>query len=220
MIATRAEQLDVAPPLSTVLANLAVALARTGKRVIVVCCDLRRPSIHEFFGLANTVGFTSVLLNEVTLAGALQVVEAEPNIVVLASGPPAPNPSELLASPAAGSIFGHLKLRPVSDVVLIDCPPLLPVTDSTIISSYVDATLLMVAAGETTQPRMSQAVNLLRQVDAPLVGVVLNGVDLENGYAGTYSYAQVDPSVRRRLSIGFRRPSPEAARSARRRGGG
>src|SRR5206468_7186721 len=82
---------------TTTLANLAVALARAGQRVIVVCCDLRRPRVHEFFGLDNSKGFTSVLLGEVPLSAALQQVPGEERLQLLASGPPPPNPSGLLS---------------------------------------------------------------------------------------------------------------------------
>src|SRR5581483_11194643 len=94
---------------TTTLANLAVALARAGQRVIVVCCDLRRPRIHEFFGVSNTLGFTSVLLGEIPLSGALQKVPGETRVVVLASGPPPPNPSELLSSRRTVEVFTALQ---------------------------------------------------------------------------------------------------------------
>src|SRR5581483_2782943 len=90
---------------TTTLANLAVALARAGQRVIVVCCDLRRPRLHEFFGLANTVGFTSVLLGEVPMSAALQRVPGEDHLLLLASGPLPPDPSELLASERAAELI-------------------------------------------------------------------------------------------------------------------
>ena len=173
---------------STILANLAVAMARTGKRVILVCCDLRRPAIHEFFGLDNTTGFTSVLLNEVSLADALQAVESEPNITVLSSGPIAPNASELLSSPATARIFEQLKFRAISDIILVDCPPILPVADAAIISAHVDGTVMVVTAGATTASRLDEAVDLLRRVDAPLLGLVLNRVSSEHGYGYGYGY--------------------------------
>src|SRR5207237_9607352 len=83
---------------TTTIANLAVALARAGQRVIVVCCDLRRPRLNEFFRLPNVAGFTSVLLGDVPLTEALQQVPGEPRILLLSSGPLPPNPSELPSS--------------------------------------------------------------------------------------------------------------------------
>lgn len=173
---------------STIVANLAVAMARNGKRVVVVCCDLRRPSIHECFGVDNATGFTSVLLNEVTLPDALRVVPGDAHIVLLPAGPSPPNPSELLAAPATTRIFAQLKLRIGCDFILVDTPPILPVTDAAIISGYVDATIVVAAAGETTQPRLREAVDRLRQVNAPLLGVVLNGVTAPDHNHGSYGY--------------------------------
>jgi polysaccharide biosynthesis transport protein len=195
---------------STTLANLAVTLARTGKRVVVVCCDLRRPRIHEFFGLENRAGFTSVLLGEAELGDALQLVASEPNIIVLSAGPPPPNPSELLSGKSARNLLEQLKSA--SDIVLVDCPPVLPVTDATIISGHVDATLVVASAGDTSGPQLAEAVRLLQNVEAPLVGIVLNGVSPKAGYGGTYAYTYGREEERDRLG---RRPDPSASGSRR-----
>jgi polysaccharide biosynthesis transport protein len=178
---------------TTTLANLGVALAQTGQRVVLLDCDLRRPRIHQFFGLSNEIGFTSVLLGTNPVAKALQPVESYPSLAVLASGPPPPDPSELLASHRTREVIEALRSR--SDIVLIDSPPVLPVTDPLVLSALVDATLLVVAADETTKRGLHRAVELLTQVDAPLVGAILNEVGPERayayGYAG-YAYYQRD----------------------------
>lgn len=173
---------------TTTLSNLAIALARSGQRVIVVCCDLRRPRVHEFFWLTNKVGFTSVLLGEVPLSAAIQAVPGEDRVKLLASGPAPPNPSELLGGRRTVELLTALQNE--SDVVLIDSPPVLPVTDAAVLSSRVDATLLVATAGATTQKELHRAYEILRQVDAPLVGTVLNGVspDASYGYAYQYKY--------------------------------
>ncbi len=158
---------------TTTLANLAVALARSGSSVVIVCCDLRRPRVHEFFGLSNDVGFTSVLLGKVPLAAAVQEVADQARLSLLASGPLPPNPSELLSSRRTVEVLGSLQAE--YDIVLIDAPPVLPVTDALVLSGRVDATLLVAVAGATTRKETARAVELLRQVDAPLVGAVLNG---------------------------------------------
>jgi succinoglycan biosynthesis transport protein ExoP len=179
---------------TTTLANLAVALAGAGQRVIVVCCDLRRPRLHEFFGLPNDAGFTSVLLGQVPLASALQGVPGQPRLALLASGPQPPNPSELLASPRAEELLGLLKSE--ADVVLIDSPPVLPVTDGLVLARMVDATILVATANLTTRKEVHRTVELLHQVDAPLVGAVLNAAEPESvyGYGSRYgnSYAPND----------------------------
>jgi capsular exopolysaccharide synthesis family protein len=176
---------------TTSLANLGVALARAGRQVIVVCCDLRRPRLHEFFGLSNTIGFTSVLVGDVGLSTALQPVPGSDRLRVLASGPIPPNPSELLASERAGEVLAALAQQ--ADIVLIDAPPVLPVTDAAVLANRVDATLLVVSANVTTNKQVHRAAEILRQVDAPLVGAVLNGVELEGGYGYQYGYYREKP---------------------------
>ncbi len=168
---------------TTTVANLAVALARSGQSVILVSCDLRRPRLHEFFSLQNRVGFTSVLLGQAQLPSALQTVPTQERLRVLASGPLPPNPSELLASSRAAELLAALQAQ--ADMVILDCPPVLPVTDSAVLSASVDGTLLVASAGLTSGKQVARAVELLRQVDAPLLGTVLNGV----GAAGAYGYA-------------------------------
>lgn len=181
---------------TTTLANLAVALARSGSTVAIVCCDLRRPRIHEFFGLDNEVGFTSVLLGKVGLAGAMQEVPDQARLSLLASGPLPPNPSELLSSKRTVEVLGSLQAE--YDIVLIDAPPVLPVTDALVLSGRVDATLLVAVAGATTRKEAARTVELLRQVDAPLVGAVLNGVDTEGSYGYAYQSYRYESSVGRR----------------------
>ncbi len=181
---------------TTTLANLAVALARSGQTVAIVCCDLRRPRIHEFFGLTNEFGFTSVLLGKVPLAAAMQEVPDQARLSLLASGPLPPNPSELLSSRRTMEVLGSLQAE--YDIVLLDCPPVLPVTDALVLSALVDATLLVAVAGATTRKEAARAVELLRQVDAPLVGSVLNGVDTEGSYGYAYQYYRYERPVGRR----------------------
>ncbi len=178
---------------STTTANLAVALARAGKQVVVVSCDLRRPRLHDFFGVSNTVGFTSVLLGEVSLSEAIQEVPNEPRLRVLASGPLPPNPSELLSAPRTDEVLSVLRNH--VDVVIVDCPPVLPVTDAAVVSSKVDATLLVVTAGTTARKQLSRTLEILRQVDAPLIGAVLNGVSTELAYGYSEYYYRYEPVV-------------------------
>ncbi len=171
---------------TTTSANLGVALARAGERVVIVSCDLRRPRLHSFFGLSNDVGFTSVLLGESPLASALQRVEGDERLWLLASGPLPPNPSELLSSARAGDLL--TSLTDYADTVIVDCPPVLPVTDSVVLSSRVDGTLLVVGAHASTGKQVTRAVETLRQVEAPLFGAVLNNVSGDNVYGYNYGY--------------------------------
>jgi capsular exopolysaccharide synthesis family protein len=177
---------------TTTLANTAVTLSKAGLQVTVVCCDLRRPRVHEFFGLKNDIGFTSVLLGDTPLEGAIQAVPDCPGLFLLASGPKPPNPSELLSSPNARKLLESL--ADLSDIVLIDSPPVLPVTDPTVLAGLVDAVVLVVSMGTSTQSRVVAALETLARVDAPLVGVILNKVPLEDSYTYyRYTYGESVP---------------------------
>jgi len=186
---------------STTLANLGVALARAGQQVVIVCCDLRRPRIHEFFDLPNDVGFTSVLLGRTPLGEALQKVPDQARLSVLASGPLPPNPSELLSSKRTAEVITSLQAE--FDTVLIDSPPVLPVTDALVLSGKVDATLILSVAGATTRKQAARTSELLRQVGAPLIGSVLNGVTAE----GSYDYGYRYESAQRERADGRREPA-------------
>jgi capsular exopolysaccharide synthesis family protein len=196
---------------TTTLANLATTFARAGQRVIILCCDLRRPRVHEFFGLTNTVGFTSVLLGDTPLPEAIQPVPGDLPLGLVASGPLPPNPAELLSSRRAADVIEGLEDR--CDLLLVDSPPVVPVTDALVVSGLVDALLLVADSGGTTKRGLSRATELLRQVDAPIAGAVLNGVrrGSEYGYQddGAYYYAadQDAPSNGRQRS---RRPARAA----------
>jgi len=169
---------------SSTVANLGVALARAGQWVCVVCCDLRRPRLHDFFGVSNDVGFTSAVLGEAPLADALQGVDGVDRLAVLASGPLPPNPAELLSSARVTEIVNALRQQ--FDVVIFDSPPVLPVTDAAVLSARMDAVLLVATAGKTSRREASRAVELLHQINAPLAGTVLNGISITGSYGYGY----------------------------------
>jgi capsular exopolysaccharide synthesis family protein len=157
---------------TTTVANLAVVMAQAGRRVVVVSCDLRRPRLHEFFNMSNQVGFTSVLLGESSLQDALQSVPGLPNLYVLASGQIPPNPSELLSGRRAGELLATLAQN--ADIVLIDSPPVLPVTDASVLAGHSDAVFMVVAAGISTRSQVARALETLGHIGAPVSGLVLN----------------------------------------------
>jgi succinoglycan biosynthesis transport protein ExoP len=181
---------------TTTLANLAVVLVAAGNRVTMVDCDLRRPSLHSAFGLQNHVGLTSVLAGETDLADALQQVPGSPNLALLGSGAVPPNPSELLGSKRLSELL--FALRGHFDMILIDCPPVLAVTDAAVLSVWVDATVLVATAGVTKTSQLQEAVELLRQAEAPLAGGVLNQVVPQAGYGDYYVEPQKDVPPGRR----------------------
>jgi capsular exopolysaccharide synthesis family protein len=171
---------------TTTVANLAITLAAAGQKVIAVDCDLRRSRLHEVFGMSNKVGFTSVLMGEIPLSVALQRVEGSEGLFLLASGQRPPNPAELLSSARNKDVFSAL--GNLADIVLVDSPPVLPVTDASLISTQVDATLVVVSAGLTTAKDLARALETLGQVDAPVTGAVLNTVPVNAGYRYRYRY--------------------------------
>ncbi|MCU1499996.1 MAG: hypothetical protein JWM47_3949 [Acidimicrobiales bacterium] len=180
---------------TTTVVNLAFALASTGQEVCIVDCDLRRPRVHAFFDLSQDVGLSSVITGEISLAKALQPVKTVDGLWVLASGPLPPNPAEILSSRRAHDVFRALADR--FDMILIDSPPVLPVTDAAVIAPFVDLVLLVVSAGSTTRRGIERAYELLRQVDAPVAGGVLNGVTAETsryGYEYGYRYSSYQPT--------------------------
>jgi capsular exopolysaccharide synthesis family protein len=170
------------------LANLGVVFAQAGERVVLVSCDLRRPRIAEFFGLDEHVGLTSVLLGQRTLEEALLPVPNVDRLSLLPAGPVPPNPAELLNGAKVREIF--TRLRDQYDLVLIDSPPVLPVTDAAILSQYADATLMLAAAGQTRRSDLQRAVEKLDQVGTTILGTVLNKVTRHTGsyYGYTYTY--------------------------------
>jgi capsular exopolysaccharide synthesis family protein len=170
------------------LANLGVVFAQAGERVVLVSCDLRRPRIGAFFGLDEEAGLTSVLLDQRTLDETLLPVPGVDRLSLLPAGPVPPNPAELLNSARVLDIFTQLRDR--YDLVLIDSPPVLPVTDAAILSRHADATLMLAAAGQTRRADVHRAVEKLDQVGATILGTVLNKVTRQTGryYGYTYTY--------------------------------
>ena len=170
---------------TTTIVNLAVAMAQAGQRVILIDCDLRRPRIHEFFGLDNDAGLVQVLFGSVPLSEALHRVH--PRIRVLTAGPRPTNPSELLASSRASEVLEAARSQ--ADFVLVDCPPILPVTDAAVLSAKVDGTLVIANAGATNNKDVAHAQDLLKRVDAPIIGAVLNGATSDGGYGYGYGFS-------------------------------
>ena len=174
--------------------NLAVALSQAGDRTIVVGCDLRRPRLDSLAHTHQGPGLTSVLVGDAELHEAVERHE-EVELSILRTGPIPTDPSELLSSPRTAALIRAL--RSAFDVVILDCPPLLPVSDALILAGYSDATLVVVSEGKTSRRNLARALELLRQVNAPLRGTVLNGTRSAGGYGYGYrydAYAQSSPS--------------------------
>jgi capsular exopolysaccharide synthesis family protein len=169
---------------TTISTNLAIILAQGGKRVALVDSDLRKPRIHHALGLTNRKGLTSVFLKQISLVEALQDVGVE-KLGVIASGVLPPNPAELLGSEQLDVILKELEVD--HDMIILDTPPVLSVTDSTVMIPYVDGIILVVKAGQTRVSAALHAVTTLRQLGANILGLVINGVHFnDNRYAYYY----------------------------------
>ncbi|MDQ0767966.1 capsular exopolysaccharide synthesis family protein [Pseudarthrobacter defluvii] len=175
---------------STVTANLAVTMAAAGENVVVVDGDLRRPTLVDVFNLVPGAGVTDVLTGNADLVDVLQPWGALPNLSVLGSGRIPPNPSELLGSRAMKNMLTTLAR---DAVVLIDAPPLLPVTDAAVLSRAADGAILVIRTGRTTQEQLDQSLGNLEKVKGRVLGAVLNYVPIRGrdaySYYGTYSSA-------------------------------
>src|SRR5262249_51327776 len=153
---------------TTTTCNLAIALAQGGARVCLVEGDLRRPCFAEYLGVESAAGLTSVLIGAVDLDDVLQPWGdgrvGDGRIEVLPRGPVPPNPSELLGSRGMADIIDTLSAR--FDIVLIDAPPLLPVTDAAVLATRADGTLVVACVGRTRREELRRAVEALHAVDA------------------------------------------------------
>jgi len=175
---------------SNVAINLGAVTAQGERRVVIVDADLRRPRLHKLVHLTNRRGLSDLFVQpELVLDGSLQKTEV-PNLLALPSGSLPPNPSELLGSEKMQEILKQLSEQ--SDVIIIDSPPVLAVTDAAVLSLNVDGVLLVVKPGVTKLAACKQAVEQLRRVGANLLGVVLNEVELKRSsyyYYKGYYYA-------------------------------
>ena len=170
---------------STTLANLAVTIAQSGKKVILVDCDLRRPSLNQIFNARGAPGFTDMMRDDALMGKPPLQDTTVANLRLLASGTIPPNPSELLASRRMTEVIAAL--QQLADVVLFDAPPIVAVTDAAVLASKVDAVLLVVSAGKTKRDHAKKAKALLDKVNAHLIGAVLNNVKGETSLYQYYS---------------------------------
>jgi succinoglycan biosynthesis transport protein ExoP len=181
---------------STVAANLAIALAQAGQRVAVVDADLRKPTLHKLFDLPQRVGTTTVLLDQAGIHDALQNLGPDMP-AVLTCGQLPPNPSELLGSRRMQDLLAEL--RAAYEVVLVDCAPLLPVTDPMVVSRFADGILLIARAGTTTRDQAQAAKAVCAKAGAKMFGTVLNATSVTEGDQSAYYAYYGEPSLKRAL---------------------
>ncbi|MBB6446839.1 CpsD/CapB family tyrosine-protein kinase [Bacillus benzoevorans] len=156
---------------STTAANLAVVFAQAGKKVLLVDSDLRKPTIHHTFQVDNSYGLSNIILKQRTMAEAIQETKVD-GLSVLTCGPVPPNPSEMLASKGMKEFL--TEARQHFEMVILDAPPLLAVTDAQILANKCDGTVLVLRSGKTEKEHALKAMALLEAAKGKLLGVVLN----------------------------------------------
>ncbi|MCY4726609.1 polysaccharide biosynthesis tyrosine autokinase [Nocardioides sp. STR2] len=177
---------------STTAVNLAVTLTQAGQKVALVECDLRRPLIADRLELDGSIGTTSVLIGKVSADDVMQPY-ADTTLDVMVCGQIPPNPSELLQSQAMEALLDDLRSR--YDVVVLDAPPLLPVTDAALLATRADGAVVVVSHGHTTRDQLSTAIERLDSVGATTLGLVVNQTPARksaSGYGYGYGYAPLE----------------------------
>lgn len=169
---------------STTSGNLALTIAKQGKKVLLIDADLRRSRVHEIFELPNFKGLTNILVGEVEHRDVMHSIKDCDNLFVITGGVKPPNPAELLGSDKMKDLLE--KFKEEFDFIIVDTPPVGIVTDGALIASIVDGTIFVCASGETEIKSAQYTKNLLKNVNANVLGVVLNKVPIHQG--GYYKY--------------------------------
>lgn len=166
---------------STTAANLAVVYAQLGKRVILIDCDLRKPTAHYTFNVSSHAGLSTILAGRITAERAIQETE-QTNLHVLVSGPIPPNPTELLASPRMVDLLRELRER--YDVVIVDAPPMMQVADARLLANVSDGTILVIGCDNSDRQLVLKAKAQLERTGTQMLGLVLN----RRSHKGNKSY--------------------------------
>jgi len=170
---------------SSTAANLAVSIAQAGKSVLVIDADMRNPTQHKLFGLSNAVGLSVSLVQDQGYQAYIEET-AVPGVSVLTGGPIPPNPAELVGSKRMKRLIEEVSTQ--YDIVLIDTPPIIAVTDAAILAQEVDGVILVLAAGEVNKDFAQRAKEQLEKVGAKILGAVLNKVDMKTSEYYYYYY--------------------------------
>lgn len=189
---------------TTTAANLAFTMAAQGARVCVAEGDLRRAKLSEYLGMESGVGLTTVLIGEADLDDVLQPM-GDSGVMLLGAGPVPPNPSELLGSPAMQELIAQLRRR--FDYVVIDTPPLLPVTDAAVVSKLVDGAVLVVGASVVRREHVQRSLEMLQTVGARTLGLIVNRAPTggRDAYAYAYGYPHLhEPAAPLNKRVGHR----------------
>lgn len=173
---------------STTCANLAVVIAENGYKTVLIDCDQRRARLHKLFNTSNEKGLSDFLVDNIQFSEAVQKTEI-PNLNIITSGTRPPNPSELVASEKMKKFIEDLKED--YDYIILDTPPITVVTDAQLISAYADGCVLVVASAEVEKAAAIKAKELLEKVNAKILGVVLNKMDVKQKEYSRYYYSEM-----------------------------
>ena len=180
---------------STVSGNLALVLAQGESKVLLVDCDMRRPSVHKKFRISNTYGISDLLVGNKKMESVAH--KYNDNLTIVPSGKIPPNPAEMLGSKAMTAFLEEMKKH--FDYIVLDTPPLQAVADAQILSTKVDGSLIVVRAGVTKKDAVHNAVSIINKVNGNIIGTVLNAADnSKDKYY--YYYGDEDSRTGRRLS--------------------
>jgi succinoglycan biosynthesis transport protein ExoP len=175
---------------TTTSTNIACVMAQRDSKILLVDCDLRRPTVHHRFGLTGKTGLSTVLTGAARMEDVVQRVPELPNLDILTSGPVPPFPTEMLGSPAFTTMLEEAKKKYTH--IILDSPPILSVTDGVMLARMCEAVALVIRHGKTSKHVVRRARDLLVRAGAPITGIVLNAVDLNSpeyyGYYGYYNY--------------------------------
>lgn len=202
---------------STTATNLAIALAQSGQTVCLVDADLRRPMVHDYLGLERSLGLTTALLGSSDLNDLLQPW-GDDELYVLTSGQIPPNPSELLGSDDMKHLIN--RLEHAFDVVVVDAPPLLPVTDAAVLSQHVGGVIVVIGAEKLKRQDLEKSLKSLDMVGANLLGIVLNRLPAKGPDAYSYAYAYSSPATDDRQSAAPVTKAVQSSQTERRKSSG
>lgn len=180
---------------STTVGNLALVMAQSGKRVLLIDADLRKPTVHKKFKLSNQTGLTNILIEDKNPFEVIQ--KYSDNLYILTSGILPPNPAEVVASNKLRNFINEMKNH--FDYILLNSPPVIAVTDAQILSSFLDGVILVVSSGEAEKELVKKSKDLLDKVNANIIGVVLNKLELKSrkGYGYYYYYYGEEGSAKK-----------------------
>ncbi|OPJ55324.1 CpsD/CapB family tyrosine-protein kinase [Alkalithermobacter paradoxus] len=177
---------------STTISNIALSLSDLGKKVLLIDCDFRRPSIHKKFGITNSKGITDILLENIEYQAYTQRTNKE-NLDIITAGQIPPNPSEMISSNKMKRLLEEMKKD--YEYILVDTAPIGVVTDAAILSTFIDGVILLCASGEAQIEHAKKAKENLVKVGANILGVILNKLEIEkNRSYGYYAYSYEDDS--------------------------